>query len=84
MRIGSVQRKHSEGETLAVVPYLQQKPKNRIERKAFEDLEKIRRRREDIKKRSNLEQEKKKLVDEKKRQKLKKQIEMRKVQLGMS
>lgn len=51
-RIGSVNRELTDTENMAVVPYLNQKPKNRIERKAFENLEKIRQKRELISKQS--------------------------------
>lgn len=81
-RLGSV-RKSSNDETLAVVPYLQQKPKNRIELKAFHDLEKIRKRREELKKRSSIEQERKQIIEEKKKEKLKSAIEQRRMELGI-
>jgi len=42
-RVGSLRRPGSHGDNMAVVPYLKQKPKNRMERKVFEDLDKIRR-----------------------------------------
>lgn len=68
---------------LLIILHLRAKPKNKIERKAFLDLEKIRKRREEIQKRSNIEQEKQKLIEEKRKNKLKNQIEMRRIQLGI-
>jgi hypothetical protein len=82
-RLGSHMRPSRDEEDMAVVPYLRQKPKKRNERKAFEDLEKIRRQREEQLKIKNLEKEKHKLIDEKRKKKLKKQIELRRVELGI-
>lgn len=70
-RMSSVNRGGSDSENMAVVPYLQQKPKNRIERKAFRDLDKIRKQREEANKLKDMEQEKKKVLEEKRKRKLK-------------
>ena len=53
-RVGSVKRELTDTENMAVVPYLNQKPTNRIERKAFENLEKIRQKREQVNKQSKI------------------------------
>ncbi|CAI2384566.1 unnamed protein product [Moneuplotes crassus] len=82
-RIGSLRRPPTGEETLAVVPYLKQKPKNKVDRKAFEDLDKIRKQRQEVIKKKNQEQEKIKLIEEKRKKKLKKQIELRRVELGI-
>jgi len=82
-RIGSLARGSSDNDNMAVVPYLHQKPKNKFERKAFEDLEKIRKQREKKNKIKDLKNEKDKIMQEKKKKKLKKQIELRRVELGV-
>lgn len=82
-RIGSQMRPSSGEDNMAIVPYLKQKPKKRNERKVFDDLEKIRRQKEEQQKAKNLEKEKLRIIDEKKKKKLKKQIELRRVELGI-
>jgi hypothetical protein len=82
-RFRSMKRQTGEGENMAVVPYLNQKPKNKIERRAFDDLEKIRKKREGLKKKKEKEEEKLHALEEKKKKRLKKQIELRRVKLGI-
>ena len=82
-RIGSMKRPASGEENLAVVPYLKQKPKNKVERKAFEDLEKIRKRRQEVQKKKKMEEEKNTIHSRKQKERLKRQIESRRVELGI-